>query len=198
MALSGVERVELRARFLVLVGQVGVSAAARQLGMNRNTAVVWALQAGVRWESRLGCPGHPGRGEYDRLRVSGVGRGEAARRVGVHVRTAGDWDRGVRRRGNGRDIPDGRGAGVRVASPRPGWEGVTLHPRFLTLAEREQIADLRRDGASLRAIGRVLGRPASTIKREIDNRSVGGVYRPYQAHRAWASGRAREPVMISV
>jgi IS30 family transposase len=68
---------------------------------------------------------------------------------------------------------------------------VTLHPRFLTLAEREQIADLRRDGASLRAIGRVLGRPASTIKREIDNRSVGGVYRPYQAHRAWASGRAR-------
>jgi IS30 family transposase len=74
---------------------------------------------------------------------------------------------------------------------RPDLEGVTLHPRFLTLAERERIADLRRDGASLRAIGRALGRPASTIKREIDHRSVDGVYRPYQAQRAWASARAR-------
>jgi IS30 family transposase len=54
-----------------------------------------------------------------------------------------------------------------------------LRPRFLTLIEREQIADLHRHGASLRAIGRELGRPASTIKREIDNRSAGGLYRPY-------------------
>jgi IS30 family transposase len=198
VVLSGAGRVELRQRFLVLVGQVGVAAAARQLGVSRNTAVAWALQAGFRWESRLGRPGHPGRDEYDRLRVSGVSRAEAARRVGVHVRTAGRWDRGVRRCGNGCVCPDGRGSvegagggGVRVASARPDPEGVSLHPRFLTLAEREQIADLRREGASLRAIGRALGRPASTIKREIDNRSADGVYRPYRAQRAWASGRAR-------
>ncbi|MFE6511805.1 IS30 family transposase [Nocardioides sp. NPDC057767] len=66
-----------------------------------------------------------------------------------------------------------------------------LHPRFLTLAERETIADLRRHKASLREIGRQLGRPASTIKRELDNRSVDGVYRPYAAQRGWATGRAR-------
>jgi transposase, IS30 family len=66
-----------------------------------------------------------------------------------------------------------------------------LHPRFLTLAEREKIADLLREGVSLRAIGRRLGRPASTIKREIDARSAGGVYRPYAAHRAWTASRPR-------
>nr|WP_170208544.1 IS30 family transposase [Micromonospora pisi] len=66
-----------------------------------------------------------------------------------------------------------------------------LHPRFLTLVERETIADLHREGVSLRAIGRELGRPASTIKREIDARSVDGVYRPHRAQRAWAKGRAR-------
>ena len=66
-----------------------------------------------------------------------------------------------------------------------------LDPRFLTLVERELIADLRRQGASLRAIGRELGRAASTVKRELDARSVDGVYRPYAAQRAWAASRPR-------
>jgi IS30 family transposase len=43
----------------------------------------------------------------------------------------------------------------------------------------------------LRAIGRALGRPASTIKREIDTRSVEGVYRPHRAQRSWAASRPR-------
>ena len=66
-----------------------------------------------------------------------------------------------------------------------------LHPRFLTLAERETIADMHRAGASLRAIGRVPGRPASTFKREIDARGDDGRYQPYAAQRAWAGSRAR-------
>jgi IS30 family transposase len=66
-----------------------------------------------------------------------------------------------------------------------------LHPRFLTVAERELIADLHREGRSLRAIGRALGRPASTVKREIDTRAVNGRYWPYRAQRAWAGSRAR-------
>nr|WP_228379233.1 IS30 family transposase [Demequina rhizosphaerae] len=66
-----------------------------------------------------------------------------------------------------------------------------LDPRFLTIVERETIADLHRQGLSLRAIGRELGRPASTIKRELDNRSSDGVYRPHAAQRAWAASRAR-------
>ncbi|MFF0443917.1 IS30 family transposase [Kitasatospora sp. NPDC004614] len=66
-----------------------------------------------------------------------------------------------------------------------------LHPRFLTLVEREQIRDLRAAGQSLRAIGRALGRPASTVKREIDANSGVAGYRPYQAHRAAAARRLR-------
>ncbi|MFQ6856362.1 IS30 family transposase, partial [Streptomyces sp. 35M1] len=66
-----------------------------------------------------------------------------------------------------------------------------LHPRFLTLAEREKIRDLRAAGQSLRAIGRVLGRPASTVKREIDANSGSEGYQPYAAHRAAAARRPR-------
>lgn len=53
------------------------------------------------------------------------------------------------------------------------------------------IADLHRAGHSLRAIGRTLCRPASTIKRELDARSVHGNYHPYTAQRGWAASRPR-------
>ncbi|WP_406151750.1 IS30 family transposase [Streptomyces sp. NBC_01012] len=66
-----------------------------------------------------------------------------------------------------------------------------LHPRYLRLTEREQIRDLRASGHSLRAIGRALGRPASTVKREIDANSGPGGYQPYAAHRAAAARRPR-------
>ncbi|WPW23518.1 IS30 family transposase [Streptomyces griseoincarnatus] len=66
-----------------------------------------------------------------------------------------------------------------------------LHPRFLALAERERIRDLRAAGQSLRAIGRALGRPASTVKREIDANSGAEGYQPYAAHRAAAARRPR-------
>ncbi|MER7701265.1 IS30 family transposase [Streptomyces sp. NPDC096095] len=66
-----------------------------------------------------------------------------------------------------------------------------LHPRFLSLAERERIRDLRDAGQSLRAIGRALGRPASTISRELRNNSGAVGYLPYAAHRASAARRPR-------
>lgn len=66
-----------------------------------------------------------------------------------------------------------------------------LHPRFLTVAERERIRDLRADGHSLRAIGRALGRPASTISRELRANSGVSGYHPYAAHRAAAARRPR-------
>ena len=53
------------------------------------------------------------------------------------------------------------------------------------------IADLHRAGESLRGIGRALGRPASTIKRELDARCRGGIYQPYAAQRAWVESRSR-------
>jgi IS30 family transposase len=116
----------------------------------------------------------------------------------VNLRTARDWDHGIRKIGDARLHPNGRRIDYKTGVTT--FVGVSsslaaaekhLHSRFLTLTERETIADLHRQGQSLRAIGRALGRPASTVKREIDARSADGVYRPYRAHRAWAAGRPR-------
>lgn len=190
---------ELKSRFFEAfdVADGNVSVAAPASGVNVNTAFGLVRRAGIRGRGKTGTGGHPGRRDYDRLRGDGLSRREAARRVGVNVRTARDWDRGVRRVGNARIYPDGRRVDYRTGLTTVVPAAVVtareheLHPRFLTLAERETIADLRREGASLRAIGRELGRPASTIKREIDAHALGDVYRPNRAHRLWAQSRSR-------
>jgi IS30 family transposase len=185
-----------------------ISAAARAVGANVATAFGWAHKAGIRGRGKTGTTGHPGRREYDRLRAAGVRRADAAARVGVHERTAEDWDRGIRKIGGARLHTDGRlmayNTGVTISAsthasthastattPSLAAVEAELDPRFLTVTERELIADLRRCGQSLRAIGRALDRPASTVKREIDTRSVEGVYRPHRAQRAWAASRPR-------
>ena len=114
----------------------------------------------------------------------------------MHVRTARDWDRGVRKLNGRRLYPDGRlvdyARGTITCQPVPPALEKVLHPRFLTLTEREQIADLRAGGASVRAVAAVLGRPPSTISRELDrNTGLDGRYLPYAAHRATAGRRAR-------
>lgn len=191
--------VELKEAFFEALDRVdgSISAAARAVGVSRNTAYGWARKAGVRGRGKTGTGPHPRRGEYDRLRAGGMRRREAAEHVGINIRTAEDWDRGIRKIGDSRLYPDGRrsdyttGMTTLVEVPAlPALEAV-LHPRYLTLTEREKIADLRRSGATLRAIGRVLGRPASTIKRELDARSEDGRYQPYAAQRAWATSRPR-------
>ncbi|HEU0165528.1 MAG TPA: IS30 family transposase [Thermomicrobiales bacterium] len=125
----------------------------------------------------------------------------AAARVGIHVRTARDWDHGVRRSRRSRFYPDGRRVNYAtgqttmetMTSPPPGLTRgeQTLDPRFLSLADREQIADLRLAGHGFQAIGRALGRPASTIMREVDRNSVAGRYHPHAAHRLAAARRPR-------
>jgi IS30 family transposase len=71
-----------------------------------------------------------------------------------------------------------------------------LHPRFLTLLERERIADLRAGGASMRAVAAVLGRAPTTVSRELgrttdpaDPDQPADIYRPCAAHRAAAARR---------
>lgn len=176
-----------------------ITEAARAVGVNRNTAYGWARKAGIKGQGRPGASRpHPGRQDYERLRAAGVPRKHAARQAGVHSRTAQDWDRGVLSIRNRRIYPDGR-----IVEYTTGMSTTTLplrrleaqlHPRFLTLAERETIADLHREGRSLRQIGRVLGRAPSTVKREIEARSTSGRYQPHAAHRAWAASRARPKV----
>ncbi|XVX22049.1 IS30 family transposase [Actinomycetota bacterium] len=146
---------------------------------------------------------HPGRAEFARLRAGGLSRSEAAAAVGIHQRTAWDWDRGVRRAKGVRVYPDGRRVDYRDGSvtmgdvtttPAPSFEALErkLHPRYLTLQERERIADLRVQKKSLRAIGQALARPTSTVKREIDAYAdADGRYRAHDAHRAATEARAR-------
>ncbi len=199
MACEG-DSAELKQRFLDRLDAVGsVTVAARELGLNRNTAFSWARQAGRR--SIRASRRHPRREEYEQLRSEGVARRRAAERVGINERTAKDWDYGVRKSRNARTYPNGvrvdyaTGTSTivdvnSVAAELPTLDK-QLHPRLLTLAERERIRDLRAEGHSLRAIGSALGRSASTILREIRANSTHGAYRPYAAHRAAAARRPR-------
>jgi IS30 family transposase len=176
-------------------GSVTLSAA--EVGINRNTAFGWARKAGLRSSRRRG--GHPRRTEYDQLRRDGASRQAAAAAVGVNVRTARDWDRGIVKLNGRRLYPDGRlvnyARGTTTSQPVPPDLEKVLHPRFLTLPERERIAELRAAGVSMRAVAAALGRPASTISRELarttDPNDPDGAYRPYAAHRAAAGRRAR-------
>lgn len=67
-----------------------------------------------------------------------------------------------------------------------------IDARYLSLSEREQIADWVRLGVSQREIGRRLGRSGSTISRELGrHRDATGAYGPYAAHRAAVRDRGR-------
>ncbi|WP_253865076.1 helix-turn-helix domain-containing protein, partial [Prauserella halophila] len=68
------------------------------MGIDRVTAQGWARAAGF-WSKRAA---DPRKAEFLALRDEGVTRKVAAERVGVHVRTARDWDRGIRRVKRGR------------------------------------------------------------------------------------------------
>src|ERR1700739_4285064 len=71
-----------------------------------------------------------------------------------------------------------------------------LSGRYLSLAEREEIALLNAQGHSIREIGRRLGRAGSTISRELDrNAATHGGGMAYRATTAqWAADRsARRP-----
>jgi transposase, IS30 family len=177
-----------------------VTVSATELGINRNTAFGWAREAGL--QSRRRYPPHPGRAEFERLRKAGMSRREAARAVGVHPRTAGDWDLGIRSINNTRLYPDGRLVDYErgTTTIRPSLPAVekVLHPRFLTVIERELIADLRRGGATIRAVAAALGRPPSTVSRELGrNREPTDPtadYQPHAAHRRAAVQRARPKI----
>ena len=71
--------------------------------------------------------------------------------------------------------------------------GLGLEGRYLSFAEREEVALGRAAGESIRSIAMRLGRSPSTISRELArNRDPGGRYRATTAH-ALAYGRASRP-----
>ncbi|MDN6173435.1 MAG: IS30 family transposase [Yaniella sp.] len=138
-----------------------------------------------------------------------MSRAEAAKRVGVDKRSAQDWDKGITQITGGRVYPDGRivrynKAAIlkNVKNPRTTYTRgasvdltrleTVIDARFLSLIEREQIHDLQSQGESIRAIGRALGRSASTISRELARNTATSVgYLPYAAHRLAAARRPR-------
>ncbi|MDQ0276692.1 IS30 family transposase/molybdenum-dependent DNA-binding transcriptional regulator ModE [Arthrobacter silviterrae] len=67
--------------------------------------------------------------------------------------------------------------------------------RYLSLAERERIADMYGRGESMRAIARALGRSPGSISREIKRNSHPTLgYQPYGAHRTATASRARPKI----
>ncbi len=190
-------------RMLALRGNV--SAVARELGFVRVTCYKWAHQAGI----FTGRSVEPQREEFLRLRKAGATRAEAAAQVGVDKRSAQDWDKGIRVFYGGRVYPDGRVvryrpeqilAGVKkprtlyVQGQRVALDRVErlIHPRYLSLLERERLRDLHRSGMSMRQIASTMGRSPSTVSRELArNSTTAGGYMPHAAHRASVRRRAR-------
>jgi IS30 family transposase len=122
---------------------------------------------------------------YLQLVDQGVGYAEAARIVGINVRTGKRWR-------NGRAASGGTVAALPIdpsgASPKPPVAPLDGPSRYLREADRIHIADRLREKATVRAIAAELGRSPSTVSREIRrNRTVlpGGswYYRPHAAQR---------------
>jgi IS30 family transposase len=103
---------------------------------------------------------------------AGLGVKEAAAAAGVSAEMGGLWFR--------------RAGGVAANGPVAG------SGRFLSVAEREEIAVGRAAGQSVRAIAAGLGRPPSTVSRELRRNGRRGGYRALAAQ-AQADDRARRP-----
>ena len=121
------------------------------------------------------------RAAYLHLVAEGVSSAEACRIVGVNPRTGKRWR-------NGRPTGEGREAVAPITMPAP----ASGRSRFLTEAERIEIADRRRAGDSVRCIAARLGRSPSTISREL-RRNAHPRWGDYMPHAAHARATARLP-----
>jgi IS30 family transposase len=108
---------------------------------------------------------------WDGVRA-GLGTREAAAAAGVGKSVAGRWF--------------ARAGGVKGNGPGP------VSGRYLSLAEREEIAVGLAAGQSFRQVAARLGRPASTVSREVRRNGMRGVYRAVAAQ-AQAQFRAARP-----
>jgi transposase, IS30 family len=88
--------------------------------------------------------------------------------------------------------PDGARRWFREAGGVKGNGPGAVSGRYLSLAEREEIAVGLAAGRSLREIARGLGRPASTVSREVGRNGPAGRYRAVRAQ-ALAELRGRRP-----
>jgi IS30 family transposase len=121
---------------------------------------------------------------FVRLITQGVSNSQACRVVGINRKTGTRWR-------YGRTILNKAGESVHypavcLVEPRP------RHPRYLSLAERTMIADLRRAGVGVCGIAEQLGRAASTVSRELRrNADDQGRYLPATAQRLTVERQSR-------
>ena len=124
------------------------------------------------------------RQQFVKLLAQGWTPAAARREVGISRSSSRNWRNGHRVR-----LKDGT---VRFVPPLDPLTTKEISPRFLSEAERVEIADRRHAGETLQAIADAIGRSISTISRELSrNSSPDGTYRPFEAHRAAALRRRR-------
>jgi transposase, IS30 family len=109
---------------------------------------------------------------YWQLLSTGMGTVQACRDAGIGRRTGLRWRLDAERRAREQALTQ-------------------RSERFLSEVERQQIASLRDRGWSMRRIGVELGRPASTISRELKNNTIDGPYDPVAAECRAQRERAR-------
>ncbi|MFJ2378922.1 IS30 family transposase [Streptomyces sp. NPDC087769] len=135
------------------------------------------------------------RAAYFELMEQGYSTRDAARIVGINLRTGKRWRSGWHSPPHDqRPVPPIYGTGSASASPETADSPGTS--RFLTETERIHIADRLREKATIRRIACELGRSPSTISREVRrNRrpmpNGGFAYQPFHAHRRAERRRAR-------
>ncbi|WP_385621129.1 IS30 family transposase [Streptomyces sp. P8-A8] len=135
------------------------------------------------------------RAAYFELMEQGYSTRDAARIVGINLRTGKRWRNGWHSPPHDqKPVPPIYGTGPASASPETADSPGTS--RFLTETERIHIADRLREKATIRRIACELGRSPSTISREVRrNRrpmpNGGFAYQPFHAHRRAERRRAR-------
>lgn len=123
------------------------------------------------------------RRRFMELRARGWSINAAAREVGASRTSGANWARGYKAYRQGMVV------GFVPALDRLAVREVSA--RYLSQDERFEIADLHREGLSVRAIARRLSRSPSTISRELRRNGRKGRYRPFEAHRRAVARRGR-------
>jgi IS30 family transposase len=122
---------------------------------------------------------------WARLIARGVSNSEACRIVGINVRTGKRWR-------HGRTVTTSDGRSLHYA-PVISSRKAEISDRYLSEDERVTIADLRRQGLSMRAVAEKIGRSPSTISREVRRNQDPdrGQYRPFVAQKLAVDRRTR-------
>ena len=121
---------------------------------------------------------------------------QASREVGVNERTGRDWAKGITKSNNRRVRFNGEVVWSSPGRPRVPAAEVVISARYLSIDERVEIADLHRQGLSIRQIAARLSRSPSTVSREVRRNAhpSSGDYRPWAAQRRAAARRSRPKV----